>query len=101
MRQQDYGNNANAYDAFLSALDAAGFGRADDRVNRNAISCATGRTYTMKIIETGKEAKGLTTSSCLSSAGDTFGGNVSLVNTLFQRQIPDYRTLTQNIGGVF
>jgi hypothetical protein len=99
---QNFASNQPAYETFLRALTHAGYmlgekgakGKlyADDRGY-----CPTGQRYIFEIIENGKTVQRYWSSSCGKSAPKTYLGTTSLTITLFQRQIPEYNTLTDDV----
>lgn len=107
LNTQTYTNNKNAYSDFITALGRAGFSkerRIDANINPQAI-CPTGSRTHYKIFDGSQEQMDRWTASC---ASGSYGGNVSLTNTLFTAQIPDYNTITKGVsintsspGGIF
>lgn len=97
LKTQTYPNTQNAYSDFMTALGRAGFARERRTdLNQDPQSiCPTGSRSFYKLFEGSEEAVNLWTASC--TAG-TYGGNISLTNTLFQTQIPDYSTITSGIN---
>lgn len=97
IKTKTYNNTQNAYGEFVTALGRAGFTRdrkIDANVNPEAI-CPTGSRTHYKLFEGTEEIVNLWTATC--TAG-TYGGNVSLTNTLFRAQIPDYSTITNGVN---
>jgi hypothetical protein len=93
------GNNTQAYEEFVYALDRAnlvkGVPLENEKDDTRGI-CATGRVYEFEVIDSGSVVKRLWTSTCKGSPG-SFKGSVTQVQNLFLQQIPDNRTLLKNI----
>lgn len=93
------GNNLQAYEQFVYALDKANFvkGEAfnDDRDDTRGI-CATGRVYEFEVIEGTDAVKRLWTSTCKGSPG-SFKASVQQVSNLFLQQIPQNDDLLDKI----
>src|SRR6185503_10414921 len=88
-----YDNNSGAYAEFLRALQLQNFtkgdtdpAKADDRG-----VCPNGMRYTFEIENAGETKQRFWNTSC---GGGTFRGNANTIRGLFQRQIPDYATIT-------
>lgn len=98
LNSYSFPNNNEAFRAFLSALQVAGFSteKVNARVKNPEGQCAEGVRYFMD--GTGIEGfpENLWSSSCGNQIG-TFGGNLGDVRELFQAQIPGYSQLTQNV----
>lgn len=92
-----FANNENAYDAFLHALQHAGFTQGDKRPELGGDSgwCATGDRYIFELTQDGKTLERYWDTSC--GNPKTYLGNTELTLTLFQAQVPGYVDLTQNI----
>ncbi|MDZ7744403.1 MAG: hypothetical protein U5K77_01435 [Candidatus Saccharibacteria bacterium] len=98
VNRQTYPNNQAAFEAFLYALDKAGYteeqvARSDDERGM----CPFGRRFIMEIEEEGDEVSRLWATSCSRRDG-SFGGDMSTVRKLFEAQITDYRDLTSGLG---
>lgn len=97
LKTKTYNNTQNAYGEFVTALGRAGFTRErkiESNVNPEAI-CPTGSRTHYKLYEGSEEAMNLWTATCTTGS---YGGNVSLTNTLFKTQIPDYSTITSGVN---
>ncbi|MEI9913794.1 MAG: hypothetical protein WDN66_02205 [Candidatus Saccharibacteria bacterium] len=91
-----YNNSENSYQNFLYALHYAGFTQSmKAAVPSNIGLCSTGDRYDFYLIENGNNILHTFMTSC-SASPRSFAGNFGLVNTLFERQIPDLSTLTAN-----
>jgi hypothetical protein len=93
IKAQEFDNTRQAYEAFVAALNGAGFmsnrsgeGRGDEKQ-----SCPQGRRFAYEFAPGSNEAFRTWTTSCSRKQG-TFDGNVNLVNSLFRQQIPGYNT---------
>lgn len=97
MTTQTLSNDSTSYKQFLVSLDRALFTNKRniaDNASSNAI-CPTGNRTHYTVVDNGKIIMDSWNASC--SRG-TFGGNASLTNSLFQAQIPNYSTLTNNVN---
>lgn len=99
LKMNNFDNNQSAYEAFLNALNNAGFTKERKNVKNTdqAGQCPLGFRYTYQLMNTGSDNGDKTLWSTSCGGQGTFGGNFSTVLTLFQRQIPDYAKLTQDI----
>ena len=97
---KDLGNNIQAYEEFVFALDRANLVKGtpflDDKDDTRGI-CATGKVYEFEVIDSGSIVKRLWTSTCKGSLG-SFKGSVAQVQNLFLQQIPDNRTILKTIN---
>lgn len=89
--RKEYGNNIQAYEQFVHALDKAaltteGKYTAEEAGDLRGI-CATGMIYQYDILSSGSVVESFWTSTCAGSPG-TFGANVTQVTNLFTSQIP-------------
>ena len=94
------GNNTQAYEEFVYALDRANLVKGTPLENEKDDTrgiCATGRVYEFEVIDSGSVVKHLWTSTCKGSSG-SFKGSVTQVQNLFLQQIPDNKTLLKNIN---
>lgn len=93
---QTFGNNQAAYEAFIEALDPAGFvkERTTEGSHSEKSVCPLGRRYVYELIDQSQNVVRTWSTSCDSSAA-TFAGNASTVRKLFQLQIPDYSKITR------
>lgn len=97
IRSESLSNNSDAYDAFVAALDVAGFSRERDSKfeDRHGL-CPFGRRYTYELRKNGEEPVDTWSTSCSTKDG-TFGGAQPTVQQLFQNQIPNYSQLTSQV----
>lgn len=96
-RAQTYPNTNSAYDAFLHALELAGFGR--DRkvaITDERGVCPLGNTFIYDLYDGNDHPVHLWSVSCSTAFGN-FAGNATLIRQLFQNQISDYNTQTKNV----
>lgn len=96
---KDFGNNTQAYEEFVYALDRANLVKGTPLENEKDDTrgiCATGRVYEFEVIDSGSVVKRLWTSTCKGSPG-SFKGSVTQVQSLFLQQIPDNKALLKNI----
>jgi hypothetical protein len=91
----DY-NTKDAYGAFLSAINNAGFARQRKTKNTDEAGvCPLGHRLNFEIIENGNTVQNLWSTTC-GSLG-TFDGNKVNLQVLFQRQIINYDKLTRQV----
>jgi hypothetical protein len=98
VNQQQFVNSVNAYSAFLYSLELNGF---TEGTNSSALSneqghCALGDRYIFELIQRGNNLERYWATSCPKVAA-SFEGNLPLMLTLFDAQVPNYQTLTKNI----
>lgn len=96
--RQRFSNNTNSYGAFMYSLENAGFlemrtGQAD----REDGKCPTSQRYVYELDIDNEQVHRSWASTCRGEQG-TFGGNRSIVDRLFQAQIPDYRDLSRSVN---
>lgn len=94
------GNNVQAYEQFVHALDKANFAKGspfdDERDDTRGI-CATGRVYEFEIINGDNTVERLWTSTCSGSPG-SLDASVSQVSNLFVEQIPNAAQKIRNVN---
>lgn len=100
VNSQSYANNESAYSNFLYAIGHAGFTKGDNSkllANEKGY-CPVGNRYVFELIDSGgNDIQRYWGTSCGSGTPKTYNGNLSLTITLFQNQVPDFETLTQNL----
>jgi hypothetical protein len=100
IKSQTYANTENAYDAFLHALEHAGFteGNTASGLSDESGYCPTGDRYIFELMNNDQDLERYWTTSC-GGTPKTFGGKLNLNLTLFEQQIPTYQNLvgTANI----
>ncbi|HET9173979.1 MAG TPA: hypothetical protein VFN56_01715 [Candidatus Saccharimonadales bacterium] len=89
----------SAYDNFLHALQLAGYqkGNTSSSLKDDTGYCSLGNRYIFEIVNSGQSIQRYWTTSCGGGVPHSFNGNTSLVLELFQKQVPGYFTLTQNV----
>lgn len=94
---QSYPNTESAYAEFLRALDLNGFTRGttttankDDRGY-----CSSGYRYAVAMYDGADQKQRFWASSC---GRGSFAGNITVMRTLFQKQIPDYNKVAGNLS---
>lgn len=95
VESKDYDNSYEGYQQFVYALHRAGFDKertisedqADDRG-----ACSAGKRYVYELFENGDMIKRVWTTTCGNAKG-TFSGTNNVVRELFNKQIPDFRTV--------
>jgi hypothetical protein len=98
VRTKTYPMTETAYADFLHGLEISGNytkGNTDAALKDERGYCALGDRYIYEIIdEAGDVAQHYWSTSC---GQKTFHGDADVVQQLFQRQVPDYETLTKDI----
>jgi hypothetical protein len=100
VNMQNFANTENAYNVFLHALAHAGFkkGNTDKNLQDEKGYCPLGRRYIMELKQDNKDIERFWGTSC--SGPKSYGGNLSLTVTLFQKQIPGYDELTRTLNNL-
>lgn len=94
--EQVFSNVQSAYSAFAEALDNAGYSRQRDSVVTDVTgACPLGERFVYQINESGNEVLNLWSSTCRGQGN--FGGNRTLVQSLFKNQIPNYNDLVKDV----
>jgi hypothetical protein len=90
-KSQEFPNTKEAYDAFMAALNGAGFTRTFDAKNRGSESqsCPLGRKFAYEVAPGTDTMFHSWNVSCGGKQG-TAAGNTQVIQRLFERQIPDY-----------
>lgn len=96
---QTYSNNQDAYEQFLYALKQAGFltKKKEIKVDDPNGRCSTGILYYYTLSQDFNDLSSLWSGNCSKEIG-TFGGNNTLIKTLFQAQITDYSKITSGVS---
>ncbi len=90
-------NKSSAFEAFLLALENAGFTTRDNSIKTDDRSlCSLGNRYVFET-EFDDSTKIRTWSTSCNSKAVSFKGSRATVDTLFKAQIPKYSELTNNI----
>jgi len=98
VNSQTFANTQSSYYNFLRALGVANFttGNRDPALVNNTGLCPVGNRYNFQIIENNKYIQNLWATTCPGTK--TFEGNVNLTVTLFEAQVPNFDTLTQDLA---
>lgn len=95
LKAQRYSNNFGSYDNFIHALYLAGFAKTrSNRLPSELGVCPLGFRYVYELFDNNKQLLRTWSATC---NGGTYGGNANLTLDLFQRQIPNYGALTNNV----
>ena len=87
------GNTEAAFDDFMAALNRAGYMKKNNSsVSENQGICAVGQLIQFEVLDDGKSAQKLWTTSC-GKVGGNFGGMVVNIEELFLNQIEDSRKI--------
>lgn len=99
VKTQQTENTQSAYDAFIAALNGAGFVKTRSPSDRGIESqvCSMGRRYNYEVGPSANSTLYSWSTSCNKDHG-TFDGRHDLVRDLFQRQIPDYSQFVRGTG---
>lgn len=91
-----YSNNQAAFSDFLHALDLAGYtkGNSDPKKADESGQCATGDRYVYEVQGTAAPNERYWSTTC---GGGTFQGKAAQVQTLFQKQVPDFQNVAGNL----
>ena len=92
-----FNNTYEAYDAFLRALDLAGF----TKEHKTAVTdergvCPLGNRFVYDLADGSDHPLHLWSSTCGFNVG-TSAGNAALISQLFRNQVTDYNKLVQNV----
>lgn len=100
IKSQTFSNTSAAYDAFVAALDGAGFTKSTDAAGRGTEGevCPLGYLYTYEIDPNASQDFYRTWATSCSASQGTFTGSRPQVKTLFQRQIPDYAKFMNGVN---
>lgn len=101
IRSQSYANNPTSYANFLSGLQVSGYNKGDTSpALRNDLGqCPLGHRYIFEILNGNNIVQRFWSTSC-GNIG-SFKGDTATVQELFQRQVPDYNTLTSGLSNIF
>lgn len=99
LNTQVYPMTQAAYSAFLYSLQYAGYqkGNSDPKLKDERGYCPLGDRYVFEIIQDGQSIQRYWTTSCGGGAPSTFKGDFGMVVQLFQNQVPNYNSLTENV----
>lgn len=97
VNQQQFTSGQSAYDVFLHALNHAGFtlGNNAKSLSDERGYCALGDRYIFELRQDGKDIERYWATTC--GKPKTYLGSLGLTLSLFQKQVPGYNDLTQNI----
>jgi hypothetical protein len=98
VNQQQFANSENAYSAFLYALALNGFtdGNTSSALSNEQGHCALGERYIFELMQNGNDLERFWATNC-ANVIKSFNGNLPLMLTLFEAQVPNYQTLTAGI----
>jgi hypothetical protein len=99
VNKQVYASNQSAYNNFLYAIGHAGFllGDNNPKLANEKGYCSLGQRYVFELMENGRDIQRYWSTSCGTAVPRTYKGNLNVTLQLFQLQVPDYQTLTQNV----
>lgn len=98
VKSKDIANTQEAYQAFVDALNGAGFTTSLNPEGRGSEtqSCPLGQRYIFEL-NPGRSGSHRTWSNSCGARMGTFGGNKATVQNLFQRQIPEYSNFVSGV----
>lgn len=98
VKSQQTPNTQEAYNAFIEALNGAGFTKktTEQTADKENQSCSLGRRFNYEI-NPGVSNSFYTWSTSCSGKQGNFGGNRQMVERLFERQIPKYDEFTRGV----
>ena len=92
---KDFDNTHEGYQQFVYALSRAGFDKERDLSEEAADdrgACSSGKRYVYEMFENGDLVKRVWTSTCGNAKG-TFAGSNNITRELFNKQVPEFRTV--------
>lgn len=98
LKSQETPNTLEAYEAFIAAINGAGFAKAVPADGRGdeLQSCPLGKRFAYEVAPGTSDGFRTWSNSCSNKQG-TFSGNATIIQTLFQRQIPDYNKYVSDV----
>lgn len=98
VQTKTYPSNPQAYATLLRSLDKSNFTLANKNADKDERGyCPKGKRYIYEIINGSDTVQRLWSTSCNAREGSYQGGDATTIRTLFQRQVPDYGSLTSRI----
>jgi len=97
-KTERFGNSTSAYEAFLAAIDQAGFTgkRKHPFILDERGACPLGRHFVLELSQGENDISRQWATSCGNRVG-TSSAKISTVRKLFEAQIPNYSKLISNI----
>lgn len=100
IQSKTFVNNEEAYTVFLKAIANSGF-VAKNKKSRSSADpagqCPLGFRYILNLNQDGDDLSNLWSSSCGTAVGNS-AGLITTIQTLFQYQIPNYQSLTDQVN---
>ena len=98
LKAQEFPNSQPAYNAFIDAIDGAGFSQTISPKGRGqeSKSCPLGLKYSYEVAPDTSDSYRTWSNNCKRNEG-TFTGSQSTVQTLFQKQIPQYSEYVSDV----
>lgn len=99
INRQSFANNQSAYNNFLYAIGHAGFllGSNDSRLANEKGYCPLGHRYIIELMDGSRDIERYWATNCGGSAPKTYKGNLGLTLNLFELQVPNFDSLSQNL----
>ncbi len=96
IKTQSTPNKQPAYDAFLLAIEQAGFTAKDTKNTQDVRSaCPNGKKFVYRVTYKDNTSEELWSSTC--SKQGNFLGDSDLIHSLFEAQIPEYRKFVVDV----
>lgn len=96
-KKSSFSNTEDSYENFLRALGHAGFmlGKDDPALENEQGYCPLNHRYVYELNNEGEQIERFWSTDC--GNPKTFEGNSTLVQTLFQAQVPEYDQISANV----
>lgn len=98
IRNKSYPTSTASFSEFLNSLERAGFtnGNTDPTLRSDEGYCPTGNRYIFEVRDGATVLQRFWATSCRTTK--TYRGDLSLTNSLFRSQIPEYGEMTNGTG---
>lgn len=98
-KEDNLGNNQEAYNAFFAAVDGQGFfdSKEEPKKPDENYACPTQKHYKIEVIDGAEVLHSAWATFCADTRYGTYDGYVTDVNTLFTNQFPDYRKFMSGV----
>lgn len=96
---QVFSNSQNSYNAFLRSIYLNGFTlKTNKNIVKNSIGlCATGDVYNLELLLNSSYIVNSWETNC-GGSNDNFAGNLTEIIDLFESQVPNYNSYTNNLN---
>jgi hypothetical protein len=96
LREANYANNMTSYKEFAYGLEQLQAFKDEPTEQKLTGICPNGSLIKIEILHKNKVKKALFATSCVGTK-DSFKGDMDPVLTMFQRQVPEYRTVVRGL----